>query len=85
MRKKKTRRHTTNSIYLEREKYGEFHHLYEKLRSCPRGPALFRGYSRMLPETFDYIVEAITSEINLPETNFQRPISVRERLMLTLR
>nr|CAI5829818.1 unnamed protein product [Callosobruchus analis] len=76
------KRHKTNTIFLERGEYGEFHHLYEKLKSCP---ALFRSYSRVLPETFDYIVEAITPKMKYAETNFQRAISVPERLMLTLR
>lgn len=78
-------RRSTSIVYLDRAKYGEFHHLYEKLRNCPRGPELFRGYSRMLPETFDYIVNSIAPEIKHGDTNFQHPISTKERLMLTLR
>jgi hypothetical protein len=68
-RNRPRKRNPTNIIFLERMKFGEFHHLYRQLRTS----------------TFDYIVNAIKSEIRYKPTNFQRPISVEERLMLTLR
>lgn len=76
------KRSKTNIIYLERHLHGEFHHLYQQLRSQP---AKFKEYARMLPTTFDYIVKAIKPAIPLISTNFQIPISVEERLMVTLR
>jgi hypothetical protein len=81
-RNRPRKRNPTNIIFLERMKFGEFHHLYRQLRTSPN---LFHNYCRMLPTTFDYIVNAIKSEIRYKPTNFQRPISVEERLMLTLR
>lgn len=76
-------RNETNIIYLERHTHGEFHHLYEELKSQP---LVFKGYARMLPTTFDYIVDAIKPALQLKPTNFQQPISVEERLiMVTLR
>jgi hypothetical protein len=36
------KRSPTNAIYLEKEIYGEFYHLYEELRNNSRGPQLFR-------------------------------------------
>lgn len=72
----------TNIVYLERHIYGEFHNLYEELRAQP---LLFKEYCRMLPTTFDYIVQAIKPVLQFTSTNFQRPISVEERLMVTLR
>lgn len=72
----------TKTFYLERGLDGEFHRLYEKLRQCPY---LFYGYTRMSPNTFDYILNAIKPEIKYVPTNFQQPISVEERLIVTLR
>jgi hypothetical protein len=39
----------------------------------------------MLPDTFDYIANAIRHEMDYSVTNFQRPISLEERPMLTIR
>lgn len=66
----KKRRSKTNIIYLERAKYGEFHHLYKKLRNCSTGPSLFRNYCRLLPDTFDYIVQVVcydTDDVAYPK------------------
>jgi hypothetical protein len=79
------KRTPTNAIYLEREVYGEFHHLYEELRNNSTRPQLFHGHARMLPDTFDYIVNAVRDKLDYSVTNFQRPISLEERLMLTMR
>jgi hypothetical protein len=75
-------RSETNIMYLERHVHGEFHNLYQELRT---EPFLFKEYCRMLPTTFDYIVQAIKPVLRFTATNFQRPISVEERLMVTLR
>jgi len=57
----------TNIIYLERHIHGEFHHLYQELKNQP---LLFKEYVRMLPTTFDYIVDAIKPVLQLNSTNF---------------
>ncbi|XP_060868606.1 uncharacterized protein LOC132943589 [Metopolophium dirhodum] len=62
--------------------FGEFHHLYRELRDSEN---LFNAYTRMSTTTFDYIVESIKPELNLKSTNFRDPISVEERLLVTLR
>ena len=80
-RRRKTRR-PTDKFCLERGIDGEFNRLYEKLRNCPH---LFYGYTRMLPETFDYVLNAIKYEFKYTATNFQQPISLKERLIVTLR
>ncbi|XP_069687252.1 uncharacterized protein [Periplaneta americana] len=80
--KRKSERRQTNIIYKERPIYGEFHHLYRRLRQYPE---LFRNYTRMTIETFDYIVSVLKNGFTLRTTNFQRPISLEERLIVTLR
>nr|CAH7713135.1 unnamed protein product [Callosobruchus chinensis]CAH7716713.1 unnamed protein product [Callosobruchus chinensis]CAH7720663.1 unnamed protein product [Callosobruchus chinensis]CAH7721310.1 unnamed protein product [Callosobruchus chinensis]CAH7726468.1 unnamed protein product [Callosobruchus chinensis] len=82
LRQRRRRRHPTNIFYLERNKDGEFHRLYKKLKRCPK---LFHGYTRMLPSTFDYVLNAIKGKITHATTNFQQPISPEERLIVTLR
>lgn len=71
-----------NSILKNRKMFGEFHHLYRELRDNEN---LFYAYTRMSTTTFDYIVESIKPEFNLKSTNFRDPISVEERLLVTLR
>lgn len=75
-------RSPTNEIFKERYQFGEFHHLYNKLRGYPE---LFKNYTRMSVETFDHVVTELKREFSLKSTNFMRPISVEERLILTLR
>nr|CAH7756448.1 unnamed protein product [Callosobruchus chinensis] len=82
LRQRRRRRHPTNIFYLERNKDGEFHRLYKKLKRCPK---LFHGYTRMLPSTFYYVLNAIKGKITHATTNFQQPISPEERLIVTLR
>lgn len=78
----KRRRKSTHCIYRMREKFGEFHHLYRKLLCDPR---LFQQYTRMSITTFNYIVQAIREECMHHSTNFKKPISVEERLIVTIR
>lgn len=80
---KKNKRSRANSfIYDDRLVFGEFYHLYPQLRT---DDALFRSYTRMTPKTFDYILESITPEFDFQTTNFQEPISIEERLVITIR
>jgi hypothetical protein len=62
--------------------FGEFHHLYGKLRG---NAGLFLTYTRMSIDTFDYIIEKISPDCSHVSTNFQKPISVEERLLVTIR
>ncbi|VVC46241.1 Hypothetical protein CINCED_3A008541 [Cinara cedri] len=69
-------------IYKDRITFGEFYHLYLQLRS---DSVLFQAYTRMTSETFDYILEIITPEFDLQTANFQEPISIEKRLLVTIR
>jgi len=79
---KKRKRNPVHQIYKDRFEFGEFHHLYTQLRADDN---LFRSYTRMTTGTFDYIKEAIEHECYHITTNFKVPISVEERLLITLR
>lgn len=81
--KKKRKRNSINQIlFKDRFEFGEFHHLYCELRSNEK---LFHTYTRMTISTFDYIKKAIEHECYHITTNFKVPISVEERLLITLR
>jgi hypothetical protein len=69
-------------IYNNRFTFVEFYHLYPQLRSDNN---LFRAYTRVTSETFDYILEIITPEFDLQTTNFQEPISIEEISLVTMR
>ena len=75
-------RHFIDQIYKDRINFGEFHHLYCQLRENNN---LFYQYTRMTQNTFNYILEAIREKCTHKTTNFKKPISVEERLILTLR
>ena len=62
--------------------YQELHHLHNELR---KDPTQCSEYYRTLPATFDYIEQAIQQHISHSSTNFQRTISLEERLFVTLR
>lgn len=79
---KKGKRSPPSEIYKDRFIFGEFYHLYPRLRV---DITLFRTYTRMDPDTFDYIAENIRPICEREYTNFQDPISVEERLLITLR
>ncbi|KAL4153136.1 hypothetical protein QTP88_000969 [Uroleucon formosanum] len=79
---KKRKRNPVHQIYKDRFEFGEFHHLYTQLRADDN---LFHSYTRMTTGTFDYIKEAIEHECYHITTNFKVPISVEERLLITLR
>ena len=80
--KKKRKRNPLHQIYKDRFDFGEFHHLYSELRADDN---LFCSYTRMSTSTFDYIKEEIENECYHKTTNFKIPISVEERLIITLR
>lgn len=65
--------HTNLEILKDRLVFGEFYHLYNHIRN---NDVLFRSYTRMTVETFDYLVEMIRLEFELIYTNFQNKIPV---------
>ena len=71
-------RRSKHDIFQSRYQLGEFHLLYNELR---KDSTKFFEYCRMSPSTFDYIVQAIRHHIS---TNFQKTVSVEERLFVTL-
>lgn len=79
---KKSKRSPPNVIYKDRFIFGEFHQLYPQLRA---DKVMFRAYTRMNTDTFDYIAEHITPICQKEYSNFQDPISVEERLLITIR
>lgn len=83
LRRRRRRRRTewVNEIYLKREELGEFHHIWEDLKSDNKR---FYSYLRMTKETFKYILDNV--KFNLTKfSNFRRTISPEERLVVTLR
>jgi len=75
-------RRSKHDIFQSRNQLGEFRHLYNELR---KNSTKFFECRRMLPSTFDYVVQAIRQHISHISTNFQKTISVEERLFVTLR
>lgn len=78
----KKRSHLNSIIYKDRLVFGEFYHLYPQLR---KNETSFRSYTRMTTDTFDYILNLISPEFDFKTTNFQEPISVEQRLLVTIR
>lgn len=72
--------HEINQI---RGTYGGYHHLFPELRKDRKR---FQRYMRMMPETFDYILEKISCKLMKNWTNFiKNPIYPEEKLVITLR
>jgi len=69
-------------IFQSRYQLVEFHHLYNELR---KDSTKFFEYCRMSPSTLDYIVQAIRQHMSHISINFQKTISLEERLFVTLR
>jgi hypothetical protein len=75
-------RRSKHGIFKSQYQLGEFHHLHNELR---KDSTKFFEYCRMLPSTFDYIVQAVRQHISHISINFQKTISLEERLFVTLR
>ncbi len=67
-------------ILQKRKKCGEFHHLFQELRS---DPARFIRYCRLGPEAFDELLER--AHPALERHSIREPLSPEGRLALTLR
>lgn len=77
------RKYCAHPINTTRFVFGEFHHLYNDLRKYPQK---FFDYMRMESDTFDYILLKISDMLQQNWCNCHaRPISVEERLMITIR
>lgn len=76
---KKDKRSPPSEIYKDRFIY---YHLYPRLRV---DTTLFRAYTQMDPNLFDYITKSIKPVCEREYTNFQDSISVDQRSLITLR
>lgn len=71
-----------HEINQQRKKEGEFHALYEQLRS---DETRFFIYFRMDIECFDELLLLIEEDIKKEYSKFREPIEPVERLAVTLR
>lgn len=78
----KKRRYGVHPVNRYRNEYGEFHHLYKQLKKYPER---FFQYMRMSVETFDLLLQKVERNIEKLTTNFGKPISSEERLVVTVR
>lgn len=76
------RRYWVHEINKERETFGEYHTLLEKLESD--GHRFFM-YFRMSKVQFEEIHSIIECDIKKKHTRLRKPISTRERLAVCLR
>lgn len=80
---KGVRRWKVHPVNKERTTLGEFYHLYQELKGYPDR---FYDYLRISPSTFKYILGLLEQKVEKVFTNRQeQPISVEERLVVTLR
>ena len=69
-------------INRDREQLGEYHHLFQQIKHDEKK---FYQYTRMKKRTIDIILEAVSPHLQKQTTNFRKPISPEERLVITLR
>lgn len=62
--------------------FGEYHHLIENVLSDEEKCV---SYIRVKPSTFQTLLELIGPHIEKTTTNLRKPLSARERLVITLR
>jgi hypothetical protein len=62
--------------------YGEFHRLYWQLRNHPE--RVFES-TRMSMETFDFLLSRVSHRLQKQTTNYRKPISHAQRLVVTIR
>ena len=82
LRHRQVRKVAVHPINRAREVLGEYHHLFHQLKGDPHK---FFQYMRMQKSTFDIILETIAPYLERQTTNFKKPISAEERLVITLR
>ena len=81
-KQKRNRRYSVHPINRVRYVYGEFHHLWRDLRN---DEIKFFAYFRMNFQMFDYLVTLISPFVVKHVTTFRSPISVEQRLAVSLR
>ena len=54
------------------------------LRELRNDDLKFKNFTRVSPETFDYILNIISEEIQKADTNFRKSIKPDEQLLVTL-
>ena len=79
---KNSRRFWVHGINKRRATFGEYHHLMEDVlydeEKC-------LSYIRMKPATFQLLLDKVGPYIQKNTTNFRKPLSPKERLIITLR
>ncbi|XP_044139368.1 protein ALP1-like [Bufo gargarizans] len=79
---RRRRRYWIHPISSRRMTRGVFSVLYLELRA---NPEKFYNYMRMTVESYDQLLQRISSTIERQDTRMRRPISPSERLMVTIR
>nr|XP_009860200.1 uncharacterized protein LOC104266219 [Ciona intestinalis] len=72
-----------DEMFKERDTKSEFILVDELLSRSDEEK--FRQYARMTPDQFFYLLQQLTPVIQKQHTNFRKPISPKQRLILTLR
>lgn len=80
-RKRKRPRYWRRNIYVDGQEIQ--YNFYNKL--VADDDILFRNFTRMSKEDFQYLLEKISPMINKSDTNFREAITPRVRLLVTLR
>ena len=81
-RNKRKRRFWVRDIFLQRDRFGVFHTLYQELK---QDREYYYRYLRMSPERFSHLLSLVQERITKNDTRFRKSISAEERLVLTLR
>ncbi|GFO03112.1 hypothetical protein PoB_002961700 [Plakobranchus ocellatus] len=81
-RQYRRQKYWVHGIFKRRERYGEYHHLVDKILNDEEK---CMSYLRMRPSTFRVLLEMVGPAIEKRTTNFRRPLSQRECLVITLR
>ncbi|XP_064632850.1 uncharacterized protein LOC135491117 [Lineus longissimus] len=83
-RQKRKRRHDywVHDLWMDREKYGEYHHLIKTLFSFEDK---FFQYFRMTTAQFHDLHDLIRDDIRKLTTSFRKPIGTEEQLSICLR
>lgn len=81
-RRQNSRRYWVHKINESRETFGEYHHLMDDVISDEEKCI---SYLRMKPVTFQLLLDKIGPYIEKRTTNFRKPLSPKERLVITLR
>lgn len=76
------RRYWVHKIFQRRNTFGEFHHLIDEVLNDEDKCI---SYIRMKPTTFFLLHDKVGPSIEKRETNFRKPLSSKERLVITLR